>query len=549
MSPSKEEIRSPKSPSSVSIDSNETRLSKEHLSSPSLTKAIQENHPTFNRTNSISPDAIPEDVEGEQQAECKVEENIKSPTPEQTIKTPAPDKVPRQLTDSQDLFSHLPMVPFSKTNKRESVMSSVSQYSGKLVEDETVELKVHRHDSEKANLRYVPGADDNGNDSPPVNPIDSEQVVDTKELANNGLEEDDEREIVTDTEDQSSIRLGKLPTESKKLLTNLDPDRTYDTKIEGSIPARSLRRPMSATPNLPQNEFGLDLVKLAKDGKRRSIQINDDLEKLMHDAHSIKSLADDFDDSNPHKNSSPPVEEKVDKETNKQSSTKLTLPEPENDVIDESTIRHSLGSKILNLHAIAPLKTTKSKSNPEPSTKRTSSLSLPPRPSIESIRHARELSSTLQLKLSTVQKELQSPKIAQQSRSQKENINDEDEYYDIGDPHVGAVPSKSVKQSIHRSGTVIKRKHNRKSKKGTQGVGQLKQFNYTTLISLLESMNGAVIGQEFNLLNIPIREKQLLEKIIDSLSRLTSDMILDGERYQAGIQRLEKALRILEGFL
>lgn len=77
----------------------------------------------------------------------------------------------------------------------------------------------------------------------------------------------------------------------------------------------------------------------------------------------------------------------------------------------------------------------------------------------------------------------------------------------------------------------------------------MKPFSYTTLISLLESMNGTIIGEEFNQLNIPIKEKQLIEKIIDSLSRLTSDMILDQQRYEVGIDRLEKCLRVLEGFM
>lgn len=62
-------------------------------------------------------------------------------------------------------------------------------------------------------------------------------------------------------------------------------------------------------------------------------------------------------------------------------------------------------------------------------------------------------------------------------------------------------------------------------------------------------MNGTIIGEEFNQLNIPIKEKQLIEKIIDSLSRLTSDMILDQQRYEVGIDRLEKCLRVLEGFM
>lgn len=87
-----------------------------------------------------------------------------------------------------------------------------------------------------------------------------------------------------------------------------------------------------------------------------------------------------------------------------------------------------------------------------------------------------------------------------------------------------------------------------KSKRVRRELAPLKPFSYHTLINLLESMNGTVIGEEFNQLNLPVKEKQLLEKIIDSLSRLTSDMVIDQHRYEIGLLRLEKALRALEGF-
>lgn len=124
----------------------------------------------------------------------------------------------------------------------------------------------------------------------------------------------------------------------------------------------------------------------------------------------------------------------------------------------------------------------------------------------------------------------------------------DDEYYDIDEPvMVNPVRAKSVKDNIQmpkRKSTKRKiRKHIRNSSSGT------KPFSYNTLINLLESINGAVIGEEFETLSIPIKEKQMIEKIVDSLSRLTSDMILDEQRYEVGLQRLEKAHRVLEGFM
>ncbi|KAG7193392.1 uncharacterized protein KQ657_000810 [Scheffersomyces spartinae] len=120
----------------------------------------------------------------------------------------------------------------------------------------------------------------------------------------------------------------------------------------------------------------------------------------------------------------------------------------------------------------------------------------------------------------------------------------EEDYYDIGEPvMVRNQPArgKSVRENTRRTKRKKSTKH--KNKK------ELKPFTYTTLVSLLESMNGTVIGEEFNQLNLPIREKQWIEKIIDSLSRLTSDMVMDENKFEAGLTRLEKAHSALEGFL
>lgn len=122
----------------------------------------------------------------------------------------------------------------------------------------------------------------------------------------------------------------------------------------------------------------------------------------------------------------------------------------------------------------------------------------------------------------------------------------DDQYYDIDDPVVVEKPArgKSVKESTKHPKN-IKRKTSKK-KKSKDG---LKPFSYHTLINLLESINGTIIGEEFNQLNLPVKEKQLIEKIVDQLSRLTLDMVLDEQRYAIGIDRLERALRVLEGFM
>lgn len=74
------------------------------------------------------------------------------------------------------------------------------------------------------------------------------------------------------------------------------------------------------------------------------------------------------------------------------------------------------------------------------------------------------------------------------------------------------------------------------------------QFNVHTLSQLLSITNGTLIGSEFQDLPIPLEEKRALERLVDSLSRLTADMVLDPERYGEGLQRLKRAIRALEGF-
>lgn len=78
--------------------------------------------------------------------------------------------------------------------------------------------------------------------------------------------------------------------------------------------------------------------------------------------------------------------------------------------------------------------------------------------------------------------------------------------------------------------------------------GSRRQFSVNTLMKLLELTNGTIIGQEFDVLEMPFREKQMLEKIVDALSRLTADMVLDELRFDEGLARMQRALNALEGY-
>lgn len=124
----------------------------------------------------------------------------------------------------------------------------------------------------------------------------------------------------------------------------------------------------------------------------------------------------------------------------------------------------------------------------------------------------------------------------------------DNEYYDLDEPALMSRPSRA--KSVKDNTRLGKKKSARRGKKNRKSAElKLKPFSYSTLVNLLESINGTVIGEEFNSLNLPVQEKQLIERIIDLLSRLTSDMIIDESRYAVGIARLEKAHRVLEGFM
>lgn len=173
---------------------------------------------------------------------------------------------------------------------------------------------------------------------------------------------------------------------------------------------------------------------------------------------------------------------------------------------------------------------------------------LPPRPTKESIYRAREVSNATRAQSDHFGIEeisnfddtsIKGKDVIIDTTSKNEQLLDdnEDDYVDIDvSENLNTVTSKNKKD---------KKKKARKSKAELE----LKPFSYNTLVNLLESMNGTVIGDEFSQLNLPIKEKQLIEKIIDSLSRLSSNMVIDSSRYEIGIDRMEKALRALEGFI
>ncbi|SMN22900.1 similar to Saccharomyces cerevisiae YOL070C NBA1 Protein of unknown function, localizes to the bud neck and cytoplasm [Maudiozyma saulgeensis] len=113
------------------------------------------------------------------------------------------------------------------------------------------------------------------------------------------------------------------------------------------------------------------------------------------------------------------------------------------------------------------------------------------------------------------------------------------------DIHPATLPPKKVKSSVIQ----ISAKAQKKLKKNKKKTKEMRDFNVETINELLNVTKGTLVGSEFSNLGMKIEEKRLLERLVDSLSRLTADMILEPNRYDEGLRRINKATRALEGFV
>lgn len=101
-----------------------------------------------------------------------------------------------------------------------------------------------------------------------------------------------------------------------------------------------------------------------------------------------------------------------------------------------------------------------------------------------------------------------------------------------------------VTPTLEKKPEYTRKTEKRKKKRSNQ----MDAFDIDTLSQLLEVTRGTLVGSEFSNLGLPIEEKRLLEKLVDSLSRLSADMVLDPERHDEGLKRLAKATKALDGF-
>ncbi|SCU93968.1 LAME_0F05622g1_1 [Lachancea meyersii CBS 8951] len=111
----------------------------------------------------------------------------------------------------------------------------------------------------------------------------------------------------------------------------------------------------------------------------------------------------------------------------------------------------------------------------------------------------------------------------------------------------GAKPKKKRNDAMNdqKANAHESRRGKRKSRGGKR---EMRSFDIDTIAQMLDVTKGTLIGSEFANLGMQTEEKRALERLVDSLSRLTADMVVDPRRFQEGMKRLDKATRALEGF-
>ncbi|QLQ80308.1 hypothetical protein HG537_0D03090 [Torulaspora globosa] len=133
-----------------------------------------------------------------------------------------------------------------------------------------------------------------------------------------------------------------------------------------------------------------------------------------------------------------------------------------------------------------------------------------------------------------------------QHSAQQPAFDDDDDMYEDIDVTVNLdTDNNEDKRSTTKTSRIKPSPKKKQAKKKKQ---ELRSFDIDTLTQLLNVTKGTLIGSEFSNLGMKIEEKRALERLVDSLSRLTADMVLDPDRYEEGLRRLDKATKALEGF-
>ncbi|KAL6950941.1 hypothetical protein ACO0QE_000223 [Hanseniaspora vineae] len=353
---------------------------------------------------------------------------------------------------------------------------------------------------------------------------------------------------------------------------SIKPDRSEETEIKPSIPARSRNRPRSGIYS-PGSPTGINSASspVSKNesprSKRESLdQINLQLGEQMEELRSIASQQENN------------VDDKAESQSVRSSGQSKIQIKRENSPIITSHKASPLADETSSLKnpVITGFKDTASK--PTPSIGSSANLEeddfysatshftnengaspVAPADSHESRANRTENFHRSSLDDSYLQRPV--PELPQSKHAHSENLANvpEDQYEDI--ESTVHSPKKLPRQSSRHSRNSIRTGKSKSSvgapfsnaslfsKKAGERKKEIRSmFDIDTLAQLLNVTKGTMIGSEFANLGMKTEEKIALEKLIDSLSRLTSDMILDPERYEEGLKRLKKATRALEGF-
>lgn len=130
-----------------------------------------------------------------------------------------------------------------------------------------------------------------------------------------------------------------------------------------------------------------------------------------------------------------------------------------------------------------------------------------------------------------------------------EDENDED-YTDIEEADKVHEETTIVQQVNHSTKRKQSKKTKRKHRKSVSSSSDKKRpFSMQTLAKFLSSTDGIIIGNEFEGIGLDHKQRLLLEKAVDSLSRLSVGMVIDPEKQSIGTHRLERAINALDGFI
>lgn len=280
------------------------------------------------------------------------------------------------------------------------------------------------------------------------------------------------------------IPLGGLKTKTSNTILPQDTTRTETTDLNPSIPSRSPRRPTSTT----------------------ATELRERLRKRR--PHSVEITA--MDD----------LLSELNEEVSGPSSEVGVPPEP-------LTVHKQQDSQSSSQYKDASM-------TPRP---------LPP-PPVPTHKVKQSVTSTI-----TFEEPITSPRTNDDKAQEDGFITEEEEEEEeeiLEEEKQPKDPKKSKRRSV--KSTRSRHSHAKSSITLNTTTTGRRSMNHETLLKLLQVTEGTIIGQEFQDLGLADSEKQLLERLVDSLSRLTADMIIDGERKNESIKRLNRAIKALEGF-